>query len=237
MPTDDSGAPAEPDWHRAAVGGLWEEIGRLQLEFLVSQGLKPGHRVLDVGCGSLRGGIHLIRYLDPGGYVGVDKNPQLLAAGRDIELRRAGLEDRPTLLVGLDHFEFGTLNRRFDYAIAHSLFTHLPLNEILVCLMRIEPVLAADGKLYATFFENTRGKAFLDPIVWPGVDGDTVTFPDRDPYHYCFDAFEWICRGTGLRAECLGEWGHPRSQRMLRFTRRASGPDSRERPAGAGDPA
>src|SRR5205807_6035012 len=58
--------------HRAIVGGAWEEIGRLQFEFLTGNGLKPHHRLLDVGCGALRGGLHFIRYLDEGNYVGVD---------------------------------------------------------------------------------------------------------------------------------------------------------------------
>lgn len=39
-----------------AVGGDWEKIGKLQFEFLVSRGLRPHHRMLDIGCGTLRGG-------------------------------------------------------------------------------------------------------------------------------------------------------------------------------------
>jgi hypothetical protein len=53
-----------------AVGGMWEEIGKLQLDFLVNQGLRPTHKFLDIGCGTLRGGRHFIRYLDAGNYAG-----------------------------------------------------------------------------------------------------------------------------------------------------------------------
>ena len=35
--------------HRNFVGGHWEQIGRLQRDFLVHQGLEPGQRFLDVG--------------------------------------------------------------------------------------------------------------------------------------------------------------------------------------------
>ena len=38
--------------HRDMVGGMWDEIGRLQFEFLRARGLKPNHRLLDIGCGS-----------------------------------------------------------------------------------------------------------------------------------------------------------------------------------------
>src|SRR5260370_20885197 len=81
--------------HREAVGGLWDEIGQLQIDFLVSQGLMPHHRLLDIGCGSLRGGAKLVRYLDPGHYAGVDLHENLINAGYEIELAKAGL--RPTL--------------------------------------------------------------------------------------------------------------------------------------------
>jgi hypothetical protein len=33
----------ESNVHRAFVGGMWEEIGRLQFDFLRGQGLKPDH--------------------------------------------------------------------------------------------------------------------------------------------------------------------------------------------------
>jgi len=41
--------------HRRYVGGMWEEIGQLQFDYLVSQGLRPEHVFCDVACGSLRG--------------------------------------------------------------------------------------------------------------------------------------------------------------------------------------
>src|SRR5438128_11168021 len=84
--------------HRQQVGGLWEKIGELQFRFLVDEGLAPQHHLLDVGCGSLRGGVHFIKYLESTNYYGIDKNSDLLAAGRE-ELERAELTDkRPTLL-------------------------------------------------------------------------------------------------------------------------------------------
>jgi len=56
--------------HWGAVGGLWREIGQLQFRLMVDEGLTPRHRLLDVGCGSMRGGVHFIRHLDAGHYVG-----------------------------------------------------------------------------------------------------------------------------------------------------------------------
>jgi hypothetical protein len=38
--------------HREVVGDLWDELGNLQLAFLRKHGLRPEHRLLDIGCGS-----------------------------------------------------------------------------------------------------------------------------------------------------------------------------------------
>lgn len=207
----------DPQWHRQAVGGLWEEMGRLQFEYLVGQGLQPHHRFLDIGCGSLRGGLHFIRYLDRGRYVGIDASEKLLLAGRE-ELRRAGLKDRRPTLVHMSDFGLSRLGGRFDMALAQSVFTHLPLNDIIRCLMGVDEVLAPGGRFYATFFENHAGKRNLDPIHHPTDTGeDLVTYFDRDPYHYDVDTFRWACADTRLRLSHLGEWGHPRDQRMLLF--------------------
>src|SRR6516164_2727494 len=69
--------------YRELVGGSWDEIGQLQLDFLVARGLMPHHRLLDVGCGSLRAGVKVVRYLDPGHYAGIDLHESLLDAGYD----------------------------------------------------------------------------------------------------------------------------------------------------------
>ncbi|MGL5080430.1 MAG: hypothetical protein ACRC8A_02975 [Microcoleaceae cyanobacterium] len=53
-------------FHRQFVGGMWDEIGKLQFDFLLANNLKPSSKFLDVGCGALRGGIPFVPYLDKG---------------------------------------------------------------------------------------------------------------------------------------------------------------------------
>src|ERR1700680_1744351 len=74
--------------HRAYVGGRWEELGRLQFEFMVSRGLRPEHVLLDIACGALRGGVHFIGYLDSGNYLGLEKEKTLIRRGLAKELPR-----------------------------------------------------------------------------------------------------------------------------------------------------
>ena len=42
--------------HRNTIGGNWNEMGKLQNNLLLEQGLKPHQILMDIGCGSLRGG-------------------------------------------------------------------------------------------------------------------------------------------------------------------------------------
>src|SRR5829696_7156995 len=72
--------------HRRRAGGLWTAMGKLQLDFMVEHGLEPTSRLIDIGCGPLRAGIHFVDYLDPGNYYGIDVNGTLLDAGYDVEL-------------------------------------------------------------------------------------------------------------------------------------------------------
>jgi SAM-dependent methyltransferase len=202
--------------HRLMVGGAWEEIGRLQFDFLRRMGLSPCHRLLDVGCGALRGGIHFIRYLDPGNYHGVDMNASLIKAGREFELPAAGLEARhPHLLVdpSFDFARFGTV---FHLALAQSVFTHLPVNSIARCLVNMAAVLPPGGRFFATYFEAPTPH-HLAPLRHEGFA--RLTYFDRDPYHYHPCLFSFLVSNLPLEVRNLGDWGHPRGQHMLEFVR------------------
>jgi len=202
----------DPSWHRKAVGGLWAELGQLQLDFLVEQGLRRDHFFLDVGCGSLRGGVHFIRYLDTGHYYGFDRSRERLEAGQSVELPRYGLVDKRPVLEVIDDFGVARFGRSFDFALAQSVFTHIPLDAIELCLRNVGDALVSGGRFYATFNERT------------DAGPDRVDRSDL-PYHkdpivrYDVTAFEELCRAGPLSVSYIGDWGHPRGQRMLAFTK------------------
>jgi SAM-dependent methyltransferase len=213
----------DPDWHRGTVRGtdaFWDYLGKLQLDYLVEQGLKPEHYVLDVGCGPLRAGVHFIGYLEPGHYAGIDKRGDTLERARDIELPRYGLADKNANLLVNGAFEFHKLGQTFDYAIAQSVFTHLPVNNIVRCLVEMAKVLNPGGRFYATIYENPQGKKFLGEIQ---QSERVVSYPDRDKYHYDLDTLRCACGGTGLKMSYGGDWRHPDNQKMVVFSREADG--------------
>lgn len=205
------------DAHREKVGGLWDEVGALQMAFLRSEGLRPQDALLDVGCGCLRGGVHLVAYLEPGRYYGIDRDAQLVRAGLEIELPRAGLAGRlsPDHLLVDDAFEVGRLGATFDVAWAQSLFTHLTPPDIRRCLEQVARVVRPGGRFYATFFRA--GDDVSVPVTHQ--PGGIVTHPDMDPYHYRFHDLAALADGLPWRATDLGGWSHPRAQQMARFDR------------------
>lgn len=199
--------------HRDFVGGLWGELGQLQFDYLMAQGLKPSHKLLDIGCGCLRGGLHYIRYLEDGNYYGLDVNLSLIQAGM-LEIKEAGLEDRhPRLLVD-DQFRLDKFGESFDFMVSISLFTHLPMNIIIRCLSETRKYLKPGGVYFSTFFEAPES-AYLDKLNHD--PGGIITNYDSDPFHYSFEELSWMARISGMEAELIGDWNHPRNQRMAKF--------------------
>ncbi len=206
--------------HRDAVGGMWEEIGNLQFEFLVDQGLLPEMNFLDIGCGSLRGGIHFIRYLNPGGYFGVDANQSLLDAGYSTELSNVKLQHklpRQNLLFDRD-FAFEKFGASFDMALAQSVFSHLPLNHIRLCLIKLSACMRQGGRFFATFFECPAESAIEQP--YSHSPGGIISFPAEDPYHYWQSDFQWAVGNLPWEVHYYGDWGHPRSQKIICFLKK-----------------
>jgi hypothetical protein len=81
--------------------------------------------------------------------------------------------------------------------------------------MNLEKVLVPGGQCYATFYENPQGKFNLDPIVRSHV----TTYFDRPLFHYSFETLEWIGEGSKSKVEYIGDWNHPRGQKIMAFTK------------------
>lgn len=139
--------------HRGYVGREWEATGARQFRFLREQGLRPGDVLCDIGCGSLRGGHHLIPYLDRGHYLGLDAVRELVSAGIERELAPAVLAAKAPEFVVSDRFEFERFSRVATVALAVSLFTHLNRDDIVSCLTRLARWTGGVCTCYVTFFE------------------------------------------------------------------------------------
>jgi hypothetical protein len=202
-PEGDKGIAARG--HREYVGGLWDEIGQLQFDFLVSKGLTPDSYLLDIACGSLRLGVNVIPYLDRSHYLGIEKESGLVKAGLDKELDPQVREEKDPQFVISDSFEFGKFGRKVDYAIAQSLFTHLPPSLVDLCFERLRPWLETEGTFYAGFNETQR--KIRNPKT-PHAAG-----------FFAYTQTEMCGFGerNGFIPNYIGDWNHPRQQMMVEY--------------------
>lgn len=196
--------------HRAFVGreDLWSEIGQLQFDLLIKEGLKPAHKLLDIGCGALRGGTKFVSYLDSDCYFGLDKHLELLIYGVALEL---GLDvfrqKRPRFVISdrfeFERFEFEKLAVRPDFALAQSLFTHLNEDDVHLCLSRLRPHANGALRLFATFFERDRPQANLEHSHAHAA------------FVYTRDQMMRFAEAAGWTLHYIGDWGHPRQQKLV----------------------
>jgi hypothetical protein len=189
--------------HREYVGGRWDELGKLQFDFLCAHGLRPDHVVLDVACGSLRAGVYLIPYLNANHYWGLEKEPDLVAAGVAHELA-PGLQElkQPKFLINSD-FDVSAMTVAPDFIWVHSLLTHLPLEMIRTCLTELKSIAGPQTVCYATFF-NT-----------PTQRQNPVQAHDHETFFYTLEELTACATSAGWKLKLIGDWGHPRGQQML----------------------
>lgn len=176
----------------AAVGGKWNEIGEKQFNLLRGMGLQPHHALLDLGCGTLRGGRHFIRYLDVGHYTGMDISTKAIESGREL-LRHEGLEDKvPRLLVNRDLMFRELEGQAFDFILAQSVFTHLQPEHIEECFDNLAQIMHADTRFFFTFRHYRRyTKSGLSNFGYPwefflelsNKHGFAVADVSRDYHH------------------------------------------------------
>lgn len=187
---------------KEAVGGMWEQIGRLQFEFLVASGLTPDKTILDIGCGTLRGGRHFIAYLAAERYTGFDISANAIEAAMRL-VQKEGLDgNSPVLLLNdtkrLDFTLFP--GKTFDFLLAHSVFSHLPPDSIEECFRNIGTVMHAHSLFFFTF-----------------IPGDRPARVDLKSFQYPFGYFERAAERHGFEIEdCSAAYRHPRGQCMAK---------------------
>jgi SAM-dependent methyltransferase len=192
----------------SAIGGLWDEMGKLQFEFLVGKGLRPDHALLDIGCGTLRGGRHFIKYLNVGNYTGMDISPKAIDYGNRLVEAEGLSEKRPRVVVSKNRdLKFAEFNGEvFDFLLAQSVFTHLKPEHIEECFRYICRIMRSDSAFFFTFKEASRFKRR----------------GRKEFYHpHSRSFFESLGEKYDLTlTDCSSEYQHPRGQRMIKASRR-----------------
>ena len=142
--------------YQAAVGAgdNWDAHGELQRDFLLSQGLKPRHRLLDIGCGTGRLARKVVPYLSPSKYHGVDIAEAAIVAALDLALTEGWNKLEPTFWIGEipDREAAGV----FDYLWSFSVFIHLPQDIMEAVMRRAAAVMAPRSRFFWAYVPEAK---------------------------------------------------------------------------------
>lgn len=133
--------------YRAFCGspGEYGLQGAAQFRLMTELGLREGHYLLDIGCGSLRAGRLFMTYLDPGHYYGFDPNFWAIEEAIKHELGKAYIEKRRPVLDDEANFTLTKFNRQFHFMLSQSVFSHASLAQIDRCLSEVSKCLRPNG--------------------------------------------------------------------------------------------
>ena len=197
----------------------FEIAGRTQLIALLNEGLNPNSRVLDIGCGCLRGGYWLIHFLDKNRYFGIEPNKMMLEAGIKYLLEPGLVSLKEPRFDHNADFNFSIFRENFDYFVALSIWTHAAKRQIQSMLDGFVSTASPKGVLLTTYYPATVFKPDYKGQNWIGA-GDPV-----QPKGMVNHSFGWIkeeCTSRGLSVtELKGEISKYWNQTWLRIDRQA----------------
>lgn len=183
----------------SAVGGLWDEIGQLQFNFLIKHGLKEYNSLLDIGCGTLRSGRFFINFLRKSRYFAVDFSIEAINAAKLLVDRENLGDKKPNFYCNssgiIDPSVFG--NGYFDFLLAQSVFTHLPSYLIESCFANIRPSMNDNSIFFFTFNQSCEN-----------------SISNHKDHSHRFDFFEECAHRHGFAVRLIEDYNHPRGQTM-----------------------
>jgi SAM-dependent methyltransferase len=173
----------------------YDLFSAMVFNLLTCIGLRQHHRVLDIGCGSLRIGRLLIPYLDKGNYFGVDPNKWLIEEGISKEIGEDLVKIKNPIFSFSSSMEDFKEPLHFDYAFAQSIFTHCDKELIQQWLKQASHHLKDDGVLFATFII---GEKDFEGCGWTSGLA-----------RYRPETMSELAGNAGLNF-CTIDWSHPR---------------------------
>ena len=184
---------------KAAVGGDFDQIGSLERDLLIQQGLTPNGYLIDVGCGSGRLAKPLAEYLT-GKYLGLDIVPELVEYARQF----VGRPDwRFEVAEGLTIPE---ADGQADFVCFFSVLTHLLHENSYLYLQEAGRVLKPGGKIVFSFLE------FTIPSLWPVFEASIRKRDDPDYPLTMFMSRDMISAWAshlGLKVEVFADGDKP----------------------------
>jgi SAM-dependent methyltransferase len=150
----------------------FERVGRDCFITLLENGLRPDHKLLDLGCGALRLGYWFVRFLDAGNYCGIEPVAKMLEPGKLYSLGEELIAAKRPRFSNNAECEFGSFGVRFDFVVARSILTHTTPGMLRKILSEFSRHAAPGGKFIASYWRKG------DPIPKQFEDGDRLPLDD-----------------------------------------------------------
>lgn len=192
--------PVGSHHYRAFVGPPqnYDIVAANQFNLLTSLGLREHHSLLDIGCGSLRGGRLFIPYLLPEMYFGIEPEQWLIEEGIKNNLGESILKIKKPKFSNDTNFTLTSFNQKFDFILAQSIFTHASQNQIKRCLSEAKKVMTPTSRFVATFVMGEKDNE-VDKWFYP------------DCVEYTLDFMISLITEQGLACKPL-KWKHPNNR-------------------------
>lgn len=200
---------------------LFEAVGRNILETLRQEGLTADSRVLDIGCGCLRGGYWLIEFLDRDCYFGIEPNREMLEAGRRILLEPDAEASKNPRFDSNADFDFGVFEVKFDFYVARSIWTHASKVQIRKMLDEFIKTSSPNAVFITSFLAPTLLKRDYKGEEWVGKSHESDT-PGLVRH-----SLRWIrseCSKRDLIAEETADQDHNAGDQLWLRIRRVAAP-------------
>ena len=174
------------------------EAGSQQLIALLSEGLLPDSKVLEFGCGCLRVAYWLVRFLEPGGYAGIEPARDRVTFGQTYLFLGGELEHKQPRFDFNEVFDSSVFGTKFDFFLARSIWTHASKSQIAVTLDSFVRDSKQDAIFLASYLPATSAEDDYQGEEWVG------TSHRSDVPGVIRHSLSWIreqCRSRGLVCE------------------------------------
>lgn len=182
----------------------YDLVSAMQFSLLTFLGLREHHSLLDIGCGSLRGGRLFINYLLPGRYFGIEPEKWLVEEGIKNEIGNDLIRIKKPVFRHDDDFILTAFNQNFDFLLAQSIFSHASQPQIKQCLSEAKKVMSKTSVFAATFVRGEQN-----------YTGDKWVYPQC--VTYTLEHMMQLAGEQGLSCKLI-HWPHPGHQQWLIIT-------------------
>jgi hypothetical protein len=176
---------------------------------------------IDIGAGDIVLGEFLSEIGTPRVFYAQDLSEPSLKSGIK-RINKTGAKMDIFVTLASDNFDFSKVpDSSLDYAFSNSLFSHLSINSILLCLRKLAPKMKVGGKYFSSMIVISGGDE-TQPYDWSYLErggANIISYPTKDPYHYNEEFVATLSHfNTGFKVVTIHDYGHP-FQKLVEFER------------------